>query len=169
METTRYHLRPICKQEVTGSIPVGSIEEVPANGPIFARNGGLHEGCSASKCGTAAQPLPNGCPEQASEPRHLARSKASGAWCRRGSASAASRAKRSSREPSGRVLQVVPSDTIERAGWDDRLATEALVPAQRSRANATWLAGRRPSALASVGNLSCWQRKECGMTVSAPP
>jgi len=49
---------------------------VPANGPIFARNGGLREGCSASKCGTAAQLLPNESPEQASEPRHLARSKA---------------------------------------------------------------------------------------------
>src|SRR5271165_1086687 len=58
MGTTREGRRPICKQEVTGSIPVGSIAEVPANGPVLARSGGLREGRGASKYRAAAQPLP---------------------------------------------------------------------------------------------------------------
>ena len=44
MVTTDYDFRPICKQEVTGSIPVGSTHELPANGrdppsdvPVSAR------------------------------------------------------------------------------------------------------------------------------------
>ncbi len=57
--------RLLCKQEVTGSIPVGSTAEVPANGPVLARNGGLCDGYGASKCGAAAQPLPKQSPEEA--------------------------------------------------------------------------------------------------------
>src|ERR1700724_3040851 len=57
--------RLLCKQEVTGSIPVGSTREVAANGWVLARSGALREGWSASKCGAAAQPLPNERPKRA--------------------------------------------------------------------------------------------------------
>ena len=73
MTTTRYHLRPICKQEVTGSIPVGSTRKMPANTPYLPRawllgrrswasDGSLLEAVGLSRVGCSVHPSPRATP-----------------------------------------------------------------------------------------------------------